>query len=253
MNLTIDIGNSSIKYAIFNGKKMLTHGRTIGHDILSIQKDVEKYATQQCIVCSTINLSEEIKKQIGEVAGQDCIVTYLDHTTPIPIKNLYKTPETLGTDRLAAAIGAYCKVKNDVLIVDSGTAITYDFVNKKGEYLGGNISPGMDIRFKALHDYTAKLPLVSPEGDKPMLGENTETAIRCGVKDGIKHEIEGYLSEFLLKYPNLSIFLTGADAIYFDDVIKNRTFADEYLVLEGLNDILRHIESQNKTNEDSQK
>jgi type III pantothenate kinase len=143
-------------------------------------------------------------------------------------------------DRLAAAVGAYMQVKGNVLIIDMGTAITYDFVDSEGNYRGGNIAPGMQMRLKALHDYTARLPLVAAEGAHPHLGEDTETAIRCGVIDGIRYEIEGYLRQFFLKYHNLSVFFTGGDELYFEDEIKKRIFADKLLVLKGLNEILSY-------------
>ncbi|MCQ2112600.1 MAG: type III pantothenate kinase [Bacteroidaceae bacterium] len=235
-NLTIDIGNSHTKYAYFENDSMTSNGRVLGHDISSIKAYNEK-SVDNCIVCATINLDEETKKQIKGLGKN---VIFMDHSTPVPITNRYKSPLTLGMDRLAAAIGAYSKVKNDVIIIDAGTAITYDFVNNAGEYLGGNISPGMNLRFLALHEHTAKLPKVEAEGNHPHLGEDTETAIRCGVIDGMKYEIEGYIREFSLKYPNLSIFLTGGDDLYFEDEIKLRTFADNYLVLEGLNQIIKH-------------
>jgi len=236
-NLVIDIGNTSVKYAIFDNGNMILHNRFMGHDLKLILTETAPYCPDRVLVCSTIHLNETQRNQL-ELMGNSYAL--LDHTIDIPIKNLYKTPETLGPDRLAAAIGAYCQVKSDVLIIDMGTAITYDFVNRKGEYLGGNISPGLQMRLQALHDYTSQLPLVEIEGNLPSLGEDTNTAIRCGVKDGIRYEIEGYIRKFFLKYHNLYIFFTGGDEIYFENEIKKRIFADNYLVLKGLNDILSY-------------
>lgn len=158
--------------------------------------------------------------------------------TPIPIENLYSTPKTLGPDRLAAVIGAQaCCPNKSILVIDMGTAITYDFVNERGQYIGGNIAPGIEMRLKALHDYTAKLPLVAQEGEKILIGNSTETAIRAGVLQGVKHEIEGYIREFMSKNDDVSVFLTGGDYINFEDSIKRCIFANKFLVHEGLAEV----------------
>ena len=171
--------------------------------------------------------------------GDDVI--FLDHTTPIPIDNLYSTPETLGPDRLAASIGANALCPySDILVIDMGTAITYDYVNANGQYLGGNISPGIEMRFKALHDFTAKLPLVDKSGTLNAIGSNTEEAIRAGVILGMKHEVEGYIREFLSKNSHVSVFLTGGDSINFDDTLKKYTFAYKFLVQEGLAEVFHY-------------
>ena len=236
-SLAIDIGNSSIKYAVFNNQSMIHHQRIMGHDVDQLANEVKEYHPTHTIVCATATLTEEQQTVIHKLAKH---TLFLSHTTAVPIRNLYKTPETLGMDRLAAAVGAYMTVKSDVLIIDMGTAITYDFVDSEGNYRGGNIAPGMQMRLKALHDYTARLPYVDAEGAHPDLGEDTETAIRCGVIDGIRYEIEGYLRQFFLKYHNLSVFFTGGDELYFEDEIKKRIFADKLLVLKGLNEILSY-------------
>ena len=236
-SLAIDIGNTSMKYAVFSNQSMIHDGRIMGHDVEQLANEVEEYHPTHAIVCTTASLTEEQQTTLRQITKH---TMFLSHMTPIPIRNLYKTPETLGMDRLAAAVGAYMQVKSNVLIIDMGTAITYDFVDSEGNYRGGNIAPGMQMRLKALHDYTARLPLVKAEGAHPHLGEDTETAIRCGVIDGIRYEIEGYLRQFFLKYHNLSVFFTGGDELYFEDEIKKRIFADKLLVLKGLNEILSY-------------
>lgn len=237
-NLVIDIGNTAIKYAIFgDDDSLLCNGRIENHaDIQPIKNDCNIFHPDNAIVASTADLSEGVISNIRALTPHTLT---LDHNTPVPIENLYHTPHTLGTDRLAAAIAAYNQTHSNTLIIDIGTAITIDFVNADGQYLGGNISPGMHLRFETLHEHTAHLPLVSHEGAKPEFGVDTETAIRCGVINGINYEIQGYISEFSLKYHNLCIFLTGGDQIYFDEAIKNRIFADKYLVLKGLNEIIK--------------
>ena len=235
--LTIDIGNTNIKYAVFEGQTMVHHERIIGHDITAIADGIATYHPAHAMVCATGALDNTQRQLLKRLTAD---TRFLTHTTPIPITNRYKSPQTLGMDRLAAAVGAYTEAKKEVLIIDMGTAITYDFVDTDGNYVGGNIAPGVQLRLRALHDYTARLPLVDAEGERPPLGENTETAIRCGVIDGIKYEIEGYLNHFFLKYPNLCVFFTGGDELYFANERKKRIFADKMLVLKGLNEILSY-------------
>lgn len=238
MNICIDIGNSSVKYAIFDNEVMTYHSRMESHDFSLLQNITKEYDVDRCIISSTCNYGEEEKSLLQNLCKE---VVFFNHTTPIPIKNLYKTPETLGMDRLAAAIGAYYESKQDTAIIDAGTAINYDIVTRQGEYLGGNISPGIEMRFKALHEYTAKLPLINKNGDLPELGNDTETAIRCGVIQGVSYEIRQFICEMLLKFPNLYIFITGGDDIDFGNSNKKRIFVDRYLVLKGLNVVLNNL------------
>ncbi len=170
-------------------------------------------------------------------------VHVMDGNTPLPIQNLYSTPQTLGTDRISSAIGAYYETgcNNAVLCIDSGTALTYDIINAQGQYLGGNISPGMNMRFKSLNAFTSRLPLVGPSNERTDIGISTETAIRNGVMNGISYEIQGYISHFRKIYPDLKVFFTGGDAENFVDKSKNYIFADRNLVLKGLNIILNHL------------
>jgi type III pantothenate kinase len=157
----------------------------------------------------------------------------------LPFRIAYKTPETLGADRVAAAAEAWCQQPGrDLLVIDMGTAITYDMITSQGIYLGGNIAPGIDMRFKALNHYTGKLPLVSKDGERVNIGDTTDTAIREGVLQGVSYEIKGYIETYKNKYPHLLVFLTGGDTKFLDNRTKSRTFADSLLVLKGLNRIL---------------
>lgn len=238
MNLTVDIGNTTAKIAVFDNKDIIYYDKTEGHNLTGLINIAHNYPLEKCIVSSTIPITDETRTIIGSTGIEKII--YFNHLTHIPIKNLYRTPQTLGTDRLAAAIGAYdeCRGK-DTLVIDMGTAITYEFVTGQGEYIGGNISPGIEMRLKALHEFTAQLPKVEKEGEKPFLGTDTETAIRCGVVDGVRHEIEGLVKELIVKYPYLVVFLTGGNTFDFDSSIKKRIFVDRYIVLKGLNRILK--------------
>jgi type III pantothenate kinase len=144
-------------------------------------------------------------------------------------------------DRLAAVIAAnHLKPGKDLLVIDAGTCITYDFIDKDGRYHGGNISPGMQMRFKALNYFTNKLPLVASQGEIEFHGQTTETAIRSGVIYGIEHEISGYILQLQKNYPDLLVFLTGGDDFSFDTKLKSVIFADRFLVLKGLNRILEY-------------
>lgn len=238
MNLCIDIGNSSVKAGIFRDNSLICTQRVEGHDLSWLVTFCEGKEIDRCIVCSVSGYTAENKEDVDKICND---AVYFSHTTPIPVTNLYHTPETLGPDRLAAAIGAYFETHQDTAVIDAGTAITYDIVTAQGEYLGGNISPGIDIRLKALHDYTARLPLVSADGPLPDFGKDTETAIRCGVIRGVNYEIEQFISQMLLKYPNLLVFLTGGSKIDFEDSIKKRIFVDKYIVLKGLNVVLNNL------------
>ena len=173
------------------------------------------------------------------------ILRYESGLTPVPIASRYQTPRTLGADRMAAAVGAWSRWPGrNVLIVDIGTCATFDFLSEDGEYLGGNISPGPLMRLKALHQFTGKLPLVDALGEMPEFGNTTETAIRCGVLNGLRHEIEGYVERYRKMYPRLVVCFTGGvhlDLALADDV---EVVTDPYLVPEGLYCILHYNEQQ---------
>ena len=201
----------------------------------------KRFPIRQCLVSTVITLNERVLRQLEDLPFPVKIFT---HEMPIPIENLYETPHTLGMDRLAAAVEAHASQPNrPKLVIDAGTCITIDFINEKGQYKGGNISPGIDMRLDALHTYTSKLPKISREGEILPLGKNTETAIRSGVIRGIEHEINGYIQQFQKIYPSLLVFLTGRIEISFETKLKSVIFADSFLVLKGLNRILEYNEA----------
>jgi len=186
-----------------------------------------------------VNYSREIIDYLNNLY-QICIE--LNHSTPIPLDNKYTTPDTLGYDRIATAVGAYtiCPGKN-VLVIDAGTAITYDIVTARGEFLGGNISQGVDIRFKSLNKYTTRLPhLERPEGIPPLVGSSTREAIQSGIINGLLFEMDGFIGAIRELYPKLQVVLTGGDAKYFVGKLKSSIFVDPNLNLIGLNRILEH-------------
>ena len=238
MNLIIDIGNTVAKLAVFDGDKVVEVLRGSNHslDCLTILR--HKYPIERGILASVIRLSNTIRRQLREV---DFEVLELDCHTPVPITNMYKSPQTLGMDRLAAAVGAnYLMPRKNLLVIDAGTALTYEFIDAEGKYWGGNISPGLYVRFKTLNACCDKLPLIDRRGDLPEFGYDTETAIRAGVIHGMEFEIAGYIRLMQKKYPDLLVFLTGGDKFSFDANLKSIIFADRFLVLKGLNRILNY-------------
>ena len=238
MNLIIDIGNTVAKLAVFEGNSVVEVIRGSNHSLDCLSMLCHKYTIQQGIIASVITLSNTIRRQLAKLPFP---IMELDYKTPVPIKNLYKTPETLGMDRLAAVVEAYEQQKGkNLLIIDAGTAVTYEFVDAAGNYRGGNISPGIYTRFKTLNACCDKLPLIERSGETPEFGYDTETAIRAGVIKGMEFEITGYIYQMQKKYPDLLVFLTGGDNFSFDSNLKSIIFADRFLVLKGLNRILNY-------------
>ncbi|MDP4183896.1 MAG: type III pantothenate kinase [Bacteroidota bacterium] len=238
MNLTIDIGNTRTKIGLFNQNElMLTFPVDhLGTKELTLLKD-EYPSINAAILSSTVNYSEEIDSLLGEMF--DTYIKYT-HQTPVPIKNTYESPETLGLDRLAAAIGANTLYpQQDILVVDAGTAITFEIINNNC-YTGGCISPGLSMRFKALSQFTGRLPLIDQNGSLGIPGKNTQEAIRTGVVQGIRGEIESYITLLNNKYPDLKTILTGGDAIFFAGLLKSSIFVNMNLTLIGLNRILEY-------------
>ena len=241
MNLTIDIGNTCTKLVAFDGMTPVEEIRMDGGEWFKLRHICNKYCFRKGIFSTVVKVPEELDNEIKGLPFP--MMQLVSGVTPVPINNRYATPHTLGTDRLAAAVGAYFRQKgHDLLIVDVGTCITYDFVTSAGDYLGGNISPGPTVRLKALNSFTDSLPLVNRKGDTPELGFDTETAIRSGVMYGVEREIEGYINYFLLKYPSLFVYLTGGVSLNLHISEKKCIFADKYIVPEGLNRILLYNE-----------
>lgn len=236
MKLIIDIGNTVAKLVAFDGDEPVEEIRTCNDSLSALGAFATKYAFTHGIVGTVKGLTAEAEEQLCSLKIP---ILRFSPQTPVPITNRYKSPETLGADRLAAAVGASSlKPGKDLLIIDAGTCVTYEVIDAKGNYWGGNIAPGMQMRLRSLNEFTAKLPLVSAEGDVPGMGYDTETAIRSGVLRGMKYEIEGYIRSMRRKYPHLLVFLTGGDKINFDTTIKSIIFADKFIVPRGLNKIL---------------
>lgn len=237
MILAIDIGNTLTKLVVFEGDKVLKVVSKKDVARADINALVSKFDIKSGIISSVSDKNETIELL------KNYNFLELSHTTPLPLQIKYKTPQTLGLDRISAVVGAKNEAKGDVLVIDMGTCVTYDFINNNNEYLGGGISPGFEMRFKALNTFTGKLPLIKFDKDKLMLiGNTTENSIISGVYNGLRNEIDGIINNYLLQYKNLKIVVTGGDRNLFDLEPKNRIFADEFLVLKGLNKILKYNE-----------
>ena len=244
MNLVLDLGNSFGKIAVCQGTNVLesaVYEKITNREIAYFNARYD--GLKGVIISSVVNDSREMVDYLG-MLFDNCIE--LDHHTPIPLINRYRTPDTLGYDRIAAAVGAYTIYpKKNVLVIDAGTAITYDLVTGGGEYMGGNISPGMAIRFKSLNKYTNRLPLLEPSIEEPpLLGSSTKEAIQSGIINGILFELDGFIGGVSRLHPELKVVLTGGDAKYFEGKLKSSIFVHLNLNLIGLNRILEHNASE---------
>ena len=235
MNLVVDSGNSAAKVGIFDHqslKEKITFARP--EDL----RDYVRKVTYRNLLISSVKSDAEVIAGWALNAEKKFILT---KDLPLPVKSLYSTPGTLGMDRLAAVCGAYHLFPSrNSLVIDAGTCITYDFIDKSGTYHGGSISPGLQMRFQAVHTFTAKLPLVSPKADVKLIGDSTETSIQSGVVNGLLAEIEGIIHRYREKYSDLDVILCGGDAGFFENQMKASIFASPELVLIGLNSILIH-------------
>lgn len=226
------------KVAAFDGEELLDVAYGPNTTLEHLSAFYRKYPFDRAIVATVVDLNDEAKRQLELLPVP---LLKLNETTALPVENLYETPRTLGYDRMAAVVGANARFPGrDLLVIDAGTCITYEFVDAQGRYHGGNISPGLQMRFKALHQFTGRLPLVAAEGRRVPMGKDTDTAIRAGVLKGIEYEMVGYIERMRHKYPELLVFLTGGDDISFDTNLKSIIFADKFLVLKGLNRILNY-------------
>ena len=237
MNLTIDQGNTAVKVGLFDGDNLVQCKRYSSLSVADLEQLLAEYPVKAAIVSSVGNLTKLPIDALERMAPK---FVRLSSETPIPLVNKYGTPKTLGVDRLASCVGANALLpETNLLVVDMGTCITIDVVTAAGEFIGGNISPGMAMRFKALNQFTNALPLVEPTGSVPLYGNNTRDAILAGVVQAITFELEGYLRNLMPLYPNLSLYLTGGDAFFFEKRLKSSIFVNPNLLLVGLNRILQ--------------
>ena len=237
MNLVIDQGNTNVKIAVFQNGIIMNRFTEKEMSLNTMKNILREFPGIKRSILSSVNKFNEDISHFLSSAVSNFIV--LDQGTPIPIKNNYTTKDTLGYDRIANAVAAHSLFPgNNVLIIDTGTAITIDFISSNSEFLGGNISPGLDLRLKSLNNYTAKLPLVEKQENFEILGTSTHGAILSGVLNAVIFELDGYISLFSEKYPDLKTILTGGDLNYFVKKLKNIIFVESNLNLIGLNRIL---------------
>ncbi len=254
MQLVVDIGNTQAKLAAFEGSSLVEAGRTEGG---IVPPRLASLPYERAIVACVAEMPDALEAFIESLACP--VLRFEPATTPLPLRSLrYTTPETLGADRIAAVVGAMAqRPGKDILVIDAGTCITYDYADKQGNYLGGNISPGLALRLRSMAEMTARLPLVEASGPAPEAGTSTETAIRSGAVLGIKHEIDGYVRRFAEAHSHGAVFFTGGGLQGFETMIIGHTFAtqsksrathaesltfvtDTLLVSRGLNTILQY-------------
>ncbi|SHN18144.1 type III pantothenate kinase [Mucilaginibacter sp. OK098] len=236
--LVIDIGNTYTKIAVFRHNQMLHSWQYKPVDPTIINNILSDYAVNKAIISSVKKDREEWQS----ILAQKIPLIYFNAGMTSGITNHYLTPQTLGLDRLAAVIGAYYLYPDKSnMVIDGGTCITYDWVDAAGNYFGGSISPGLKMRYKALNNYTAGLPLINAdENFNAKSGNDTTSAILSGVQNGIKYELEGFIESYKKNEEELNIVLSGGDSIFFDTLLKNSIFApyikiEPHLVLKGLN------------------
>lgn len=237
MRLVVDIGNTLVKTAVFDREEIICLDKRENIDLPLIHRMQELYPRLcSAIIASVRQIPEEM------VAGfkKAMPVLVLDAETSVPLKIRYENRSGLGADRIAAAVaGNHLFPNTNTLVIGAGTCITYDFTDAKGYYLGGAISPGMRMRYKALHNFTDKLPLLEAGKEPALTGNSTEASIQSGVIHGIRAEMDGMIGEYKRHYENLTIILSGGDLDYFDKKLKNNIFAVPNIVLTGLNIILQ--------------
>ncbi len=235
MNLSIDLGNTRAKLGLFDKEQLVRLERVeeLNPDLLA--QKLEQWKVKAGILSSVVDHDPKIEKLL-----QDCHHhVILTHKTRIPITNRYSTPETLGRDRLSSVIGAnHIYPNRNILVIDAGTCIKFDFIDKDANYLGGAISPGIWMRLKAMHHFTDKLPMIPVEDTFPLIGDSTKTSLQSGALSGAVAELNGIIGEYEQRYDNLMVMLTGGDASFFESKLKNEIFAVPNLVLTGLNKIL---------------
>lgn len=234
--LAIDIGNTRLKIGIFSEHELLKTHRI---PLADIEWELNKLAIQNFdeVVISSV-VSTELLNEIKKHWKSPIVVS---SGADLPFANSYATPETLGIDRLCNAMYGYVHSKtNTAIIIDLGTCLKFDVVDKTAGYLGGSISPGIHLRYKAMHQFTGNLPLLDDMTLANLIGKTTHESMHSGVINGIQAEMEGFMEQYSNKFQDLTFFVTGGDLQHFDLASKNDIFADENLTLKGLYEIYRH-------------
>jgi len=234
MLLAVDVGNTKIKAAVFEGSELVAKYNFEADDLDKTFKEIfTRHANIASAILSSVGNSNEV---LLEVLSEYTDVIVISHSSHFPFLNNYSTPHTLGIDRMVLAAGAVLQFPHrHRLVIDAGTCVTYDFITDGDYYLGGAISPGLRLRYESLHNFTAKLPLLSPELPLHYTGNSTSQSIHSGVVNGLLNEIEGFISQYSEQYQELIIILTGGDADFLAKRLKNTIFANSNFLLESLN------------------
>jgi type III pantothenate kinase len=234
LKLVIDIGNTNAKIALFDGKKIVST-KILQEFSLKI---IINFASHYKIVSTIISTVKTVNEELLKISKYFNAVI-LDKEILVPIKNQYKSLDTLGNDRLAGVVGAnVIWPKKNIVVIDAGTCLTIDLISNEGKYLGGRISPGIQMRFQSLNTFTDKLPLLKLEKSTPFIGDDSISSIISGVQQGILAEIKSVISDCRAQYSELIVVVTGGDCFYFEKELKKSIFAEPNLVLIGLNEIL---------------
>ncbi|MCF4100850.1 type III pantothenate kinase [Gillisia sp. M10.2A] len=243
MNLVIDIGNTLVKMAVFQDATLIKKKISLRQDFLKNLEEFDKiYSKIEDVMLSSVGkLPEKWVKKLKE----DYNLLTLSQDLPQVFNNKYSTPKTLGNDRVAlvSAASKY-HFKENVLVIDAGTCVTYDLKTADNEYVGGAISPGLQMRYKAMHTFTENLPLLEPEAEVNLIGNTTKSSMHSGVIFGLVAELDGVIDAYRAQYKDLTIILTGGDAQFLCKRLKNSIFANSNFLLEGLNHILEFNKSQ---------
>jgi type III pantothenate kinase len=234
MILTIDVGNTRIKGAVFEGSMLM---ETFIFEKSTLEKSIKN------IVIKYKNITHLVVSSVSDVEKESFLglngalnIHFVSHKDPFPFENLYQTPTTLGIDRMVLASGATLRYPSqNRLVIDAGTCVTYDFIDADNKYLGGAIAPGLRLRYESLHNFTAKLPLLTLENPENFIGSSTSESIHSGVVNGLIYEIDGFINQYKEKYSNFIIILTGGDTEFLAKRLKNTIFANSNFLLESLN------------------
>lgn len=232
MNFTLclDFGNTRRKAAVFQDGNMIKHVN-LENDLADIQSLLQEYNPGNSILSSVV----DHHKDIEALLKANTRFHLLSHQSHLPFTTPVNKPATIGTDRLAlAAAAVHLHPNKNNLVIGLGTCITYNFINNKHEFIGGAISPGMEMRFKAMNQFTAKLPLAKADWNVPVIGYDTQTNLTAGVVIGISLEVDGFINEYQQRFGNFNVLLTGGDIRFLGSHIKNKIFADPDLIFKGL-------------------
>jgi type III pantothenate kinase len=234
MNLVVDIGNTNIKIGVFDQGQMILKGSIEAFNFESLSRILVKHPKVVRAIVSSVREIEKVERVGIEIH-------YLDHTTVVPFNNNYTTSDTLGLDRVSLVSAAALKYPNkDCLVIDAGTCITYDFIDKTGTYWGGAISPGVHMRLKSMHHFTSKLPDLKLRKVDKLIGNSTESSMMIGAVEGTRREVLKTIEDYKSRYPDMLTIITGGDLEIFANLSKNGIFASPNFLIEGLNYILEH-------------